>query len=154
LRSDGRIAATVDLDLLYQMRDESYGDQNVWPVARQAAAALADVFFGSDAEVVIVDGGFLNAEERDQLLRHVTTDVMTFFVTVQVSFGVALERVQDDAGRTFTKMPEVLRWLHDQFDLAFPYLSATGHVIDADRLSVDDVAAAIIELLPSPVSQG
>jgi thymidylate kinase len=151
LRSQGVGTASIDLDQIYCMARQRTGfdDEEVWKVARHGAAALSDVFFSTVADVVIVEGGFYNADEISALADHVATNVRLDVFTLRVSFERALERVaaDPDPGRVASRNPEVLKWLHDQFVTALPYLNLHSTVIEADLESIDDVAAQIAELI-------
>ncbi len=69
LRQEGHPAAVVDLDELYLMMSaKPMGDPQTWDRARRAAAALADCFFSSGIQVVVVEGAFWDEPERGPFL--------------------------------------------------------------------------------------
>ena len=80
---------------------------------------------------------------------HVATDVRVDVITLLVSFDRTLERVVADVdpGRVASRNPEILKWLHNQFVAALPYLKANSTVVEADLESIDGVAVQIAELV-------
>jgi shikimate kinase len=151
LRALGLPTANIDLDLVYCMarQRDGFGEEDVWKVARRGAAALADVFFRSDVRAVVVEGGFFTQVERNDLIDALSTDVRVVAVTLQVSFDCALRRVQADSdpGRVASRNPVILRWLHDQYVAAIPYLSQCSTVVDANEVLIQDVVDRITELV-------
>lgn len=71
------------------------------------------------------------------------------FVTLEVSFEETLRRVTVDPSvdRVATRNPEVLRWHHDQFTNALPFLRATSATFDANNVSPDELAMRISRTL-------
>ncbi len=151
LRSHGVGTASIDLDQIYCMarQRDGFSDEEVWNVARRGAAALSDVFFSTVADVVIVEGGFYSADEIGALANYIAADVRLTVFTLRVSFDCALERVaaDPDPARVASRNPEILRWLHDQFVAALPYLNMHSTVVEANLESIDSVAAQIAELI-------
>ena len=149
LRSRGVGAATIDLDQVYCMARQGagFGDEEVWTVARQAAAAMSDVFFSTVAAVVVVEGGFHDAGEIDDVVANLDTDARLEVIALQLSFEQTLGRVMadPDPGRVASRNRQFLRQLHDQFVAALPYLGTRGVVIEAGLGSIDDVAQVIVE---------
>jgi hypothetical protein len=75
-RSSGRSAAVIDLDIVYDMLDHRpKSDAAVWLLARQTAAILADHFFRSGVELVVVEGSFCDIDERAECLARLTTPI-------------------------------------------------------------------------------
>ncbi len=149
LRSHGVGTASIDLDQIYCMarQRDGFSDEEVWNVARRGAAALSDVFFSTVADVVIVEGGFYSADEIGALANYIAADVRLTVFTLRVSFDCALERVaaDPDPARVASRNPEILRWLHDQFVAALPYLNMHSTVVEANLESIDSVAAQIAD---------
>lgn len=157
-RALGLPAATIDLDELYLMarQRDGFDDELVWGVARRGAAALADVFFSTGVSAVVVEGGFFTHDERSGLVDCLATRARLVAVTLQVSFDQALERVQadPDPGRVVSRDPAVLRWLHNQYVEALPYLTATSLMVDAGSVPADEVADRIAESVLADVRAG
>jgi shikimate kinase len=159
LRASGRPSSVIDLDLLYAMAQQDgplYVDLATWKIAYRSAAALADVFFASGLDVVIVGGGFFNQEERRWLCDFLTSDVSVELVAIAVSWEETARRVDADpsADRVATRIPQVLRSHHDLFTRALPFLRDHGVVIDADHRPAYEVASAIHDaIFPSKESR-
>lgn len=149
LRKAQRAAAVIDLDVLYCMARQSdgFGDEVVWETARRGAAALANHFFDSGLDAVIIEGSFHNEGERDDVTNHLRHDAHTILVALKVSLNETVRRVEADPApdRVLSRNPEVLRYLHSEFETALPFLNASGAVIEADSLSPAYLAEAILE---------
>src|SRR5688572_7013385 len=67
-RKDASIAV-IDLDQIYCMarQRDGFDEPRIWIAARRAAATLANSFFDSGMDVVIIDGEFFTDDERRQL---------------------------------------------------------------------------------------
>jgi thymidylate kinase len=149
LRQSGRASAVIDLDLVYCMarQADGFGEANTWQTARRGAAALADAFFAGGLEVVVVEGGFFSEEECKGLRDHLASSVRERVVTLDVSYGEALRRAQGDPDptRVGTRDPQVLQRHHTQFVSALPFLNASSLVVEADRLTPQELARLIAE---------
>lgn len=147
VRRSGHKAAVIDLDLVYCMARQVGGfmELDVWRTARRGGAALADTFINDGIEVVIIEGGFFDSEECDDLRRHLRSQVAERFVTLRVSYDETLRRVQADPAedRVMSRDPRILEFLHAQYRAALPFLEANSLVIDADTLTPDEIAEAI-----------
>src|SRR5439155_20836480 len=103
--------ACVALDRLYIMLDDPapLSDPSHSREARRAAAALTDHFVLDGIELVILEGTVSTMSERGELTAALTTLVQPVFVTLHVSVGEALRRVQDDSGRRASRDPALSR---------------------------------------------
>jgi shikimate kinase len=152
LRANGRKTAVIDLDVLYPMAQQTeprYADIGTWKTVRRAAAALAESFFASGMDVVIVEGGFFDEDECMWLREHLTTEATVTLVTLNVSWEETLRRVEADtsADRVATRNPDVLRWHHDRFVEALPFLRGRGTVLDGEHDTAQGVANSIVAAL-------
>jgi adenylylsulfate kinase-like enzyme len=145
LERRGCSAATIDLDLVYEMleHDARKDDDAKWLAARQAAAALTDSFLAHGTEIVIVDGEFLTSENREAYLRCLRTDVTPCFVTLSVSVDEAVRRAQGDSTRTLSRDRGFLHRHYAAIEAALQATPSTDLVLDTERLSADDLAGAI-----------
>jgi len=149
-RESGQAAAVIDLDLVYCMARGTLragGEENIWAAARRGAAALADVFFDEGIRIVIVEGDFFTQEELDTLYNNIATPVEHKFVTLVVSYEVALRRVSGDSNRGMSRDPQFLKLLHSQFIKALPFLRASSSLIDADQQTPREIAELIRDTL-------
>lgn len=158
LRQSGRAAAVIDLDLVYCMarQVDGFGEADTWQTARRGAAALADAFFASGLEVVVIEGGFFSEEECEELRDHLVSSVHERLVTLDVSYGEALRRAQGDPDptRVVSRDPQVLQRLHTQFVSALPFLKASSFVVEADRLTPQELARSIAETMLADAGAG
>ena len=131
------------------MQDETFARDDAWRTARHGAAALTDLFFSSGCDVVVVEGGFYTAGERDDVARALASNPRVIAVTLMVSYEDALRRAQSDPSpdRVASKNPATLRWLHAQFTDALPFLEANTRVLDAGDASIDELATQIVTLI-------
>src|SRR5438552_11675898 len=109
----GLAAAVIDVDLVYEMVGQPglrKDNPSTWARVRRVSAALADAFAGEGLDVVIVDGDFLTPEKRaDFLDARGDGSPGPLFVTLRVSLEHALERVNEDPTRTFSRDRPFLR---------------------------------------------
>src|SRR5690348_451067 len=109
VRASGSTAAVVELDRMYMMLDEGpiMGDLQISRRARRAAAALVDHYVLDTIELIIAEGDFWIASQRDEFTSRLSSGVAPIFVTLRVSVDEALRRVQLDTSRRFAGIPEV-----------------------------------------------
>ena len=145
LRQNGHPTAVVDLDDLYLMMSaKPMGDPQVWRRARRAAAALADCFFSSGIQVVVVEGAFWDESERAPFLNALTWSGSPLFVTLLVSYDVAYRRVQGDSGRSLSRSPDLLRRNNEEFAAGLDPLRATDLVLDSDVQTPQQMVTTIL----------
>jgi hypothetical protein len=73
----------------------------------------------------------------------VEANVVRCFFTLKLSYERALQRVQGDRSRGASKDPAFLKWLHENFAQALPFLEAESVVVDTDELTQDHVVARL-----------
>jgi len=156
LRSLGRTVAVVDLDEVYCMvrQHDDWDEPSWWAVARRAAAALADSFFASGLDAVVIEGEFFTPDECRQLLDSLVSKVDQGYFTLMVSYEEALRRVQGDSSRGASRDPKFLKWLHDNFAKALPYLESASVVLRADDRTPEELAALMVDTLPAGAREG
>jgi chloramphenicol 3-O-phosphotransferase len=114
-----------------------------WTRARRTAAALADAFTAEGIGVVIVEGDFLLPSERAEFLDALQSPTEVVFVTLHVSFEVALERVAGDATRGLSRDPVFLRRHYDETAEAVRNCPATDLTLDTGLVGVEEAARSI-----------
>jgi hypothetical protein len=155
LREHGRGAAVVDLDLLFDMLDHGpKSDEAVWRRARLAAAVLADHFWSSGVEVVVVEGHFWTDTERAALVDHLATPVRPRVVTLRVSFREALRRARSGPTRGLSRDPAFLAANHAGFEALLGPLHGTDLVVDAESATPAQIAATLAALLAEDAGPG
>lgn len=147
LRAAGRVPAVIDLDLLYCMARQSdgFGDEDVWRTARRGAAALAHLFLDSGLDTVIVEGGFHNQSECDDVTASLRSGAEVTLVALRVSHAEAARRIEADPAtdRVLSRDPQVLQYLYSQFERALPFLQASGVVVEADALGPTELGKVL-----------
>jgi adenylylsulfate kinase-like enzyme len=117
----GSTAAAVDLDVVYDMLEPSGApkDQALkWSAARRVAAGLADALLAERIAVVIVEGDFLTPSDRAEFVDALRSRAKVAFVTLHVSFDLALQRVESDPTRGISRDPAFLRRHYGETDEA------------------------------------
>jgi shikimate kinase len=144
LRRPDFAVAVIDLDQMYGFvrQQEGYDDPAAWARARHGAAALANCLFTTGMSAVIVEGEFFTAQELG-MVAAVEAKVTRCFFTLKLSYEPALKRVQGDPSRGASKDPAFLKWLHESFAQALPFLEAESVVVDTDELTQDQVVARL-----------
>ena len=146
LERQGLGAATIDLDLVYEMLQtdgSAKSSRATWCRARRAAAGLTDVLLREGVDVVIAEGDFLTSEERADYVDALASDDQPRFVTMRVLVDIALDCVQGDASRSLSRDPDFLRRHYEQVDGAMRTRPETDLVIDASSVGIQDAASAI-----------
>jgi predicted kinase len=151
LRSGGRSAAVIDLDVVYQMLgDDPKADAAIWSAARDLAGAIAAAAFVQGVAWVIVEGEFWSAQDRADLVARVPGDARVTWVTLDVSYPEALRRAQGDPTRGLSKDPGILRAHLEEFRAALRSMPGSDLVIDTESSSVEEIAARLAREAFSP----
>jgi len=110
-RAASSTAAVVELDRMYMMLDDSplMSDPRISRRARRAAAALVDHYVLDGLDLIIAEGDFWTADQRQEFTYWLSSGIAPGFVTLHVSVEEALRRVESDANRRLSRIPEVLR---------------------------------------------
>jgi len=144
----GATAAAIDLDVVYDMLEHNNArkdDASKWFRTRHAAAALATGLMMEGIDVVIVEGDFLAPTDRADFLQSLQARVEPRFVTLRVSFEDALQRVDNDTTRTFSRDRPFL-WRHYQAaEAALRDLPPTDLLLDTGSVAADETARMIAE---------
>ena len=144
----GLTAAAVDLDVVYDMLEPNGApkDQALkWFRARRVAAALADALLAEGIAVVIVEGDFLAPSERAEFVDALRSHAVVSFVTLRVSFDLALERVRRDPTRGISRDPAFLRRHYEATDEAVRNRPPTDLTLDTGLISIEEAARSIAE---------
>jgi predicted kinase len=140
-------AAAVDLDLVYEMLDPSGGQKNdrqKWAQTRRVSARLAGALLAEDF-YVIVEGDFLWASERAELVGALASGIEPLFVTLRVSFEEALVRVRLDPTRGMTRDPTFLRQHYERTAAAVRGTPRTDLVLDTGAVGIMDAARTVAD---------
>lgn len=150
LRAEGRSAAVIDLDLVYEMlADDPKSDDAAWAAARRLAGGVAAELFRQGIAVVVVEGEFWTSAHRTDLTARIPAGTTTTWASLNVSFREALRRAQGDSSRGISKDPAFLRVHLEQYQAALPELRSTGRVIETDGVPPETVVEELLEGLLS-----
>jgi shikimate kinase len=150
LRRRGQTTAVVDLDDMYLMGKQKNDDRwwtesETWSAARRACGALAESFFASCYDVVVVEGGDFETSEQWKELRtciQPNVDIESF--TLVVSWEETFRRAKGDPNR-HPATSAVYKKMHDNFISKLPFLRDVSECIDADNLKPEQIATHIAE---------
>jgi predicted kinase len=145
LEAAGVRTAVIDLDLVYEMLDPGRAakdDQAKWSHARRLAARLTDALLAEDTAVV-VEGDFLTTTERLEFVAALTSPVHPRFVTLRVSFDIALQRARADPTRGLSQDPTFLREHYETTATAIRQAPSTDLTLDTGMTGISEAAAAV-----------
>jgi predicted kinase len=107
----GLTAATIDLDLVYEMLDHERApktDPTRWNRARRLAGAATNAFLRAGLDAVVAEGDLLDEAAREQFVSGLDGGVRVRFVTLTVALTTALVRVEQDQTRGLSRDPVFL----------------------------------------------
>jgi chloramphenicol 3-O-phosphotransferase len=148
LERRGLAAATIDLDLVYEMLDRAPGLKSkpaVWSRARRIAGALAAAFFADGLDVVIAEGDFLDEGERGEFTSALDAGVSVRFVTLTVSLPTALRRVEQDSTRGISRDPGFLARHYEELSELLRSRPEHDLCLDTGDMTVEEAAESIAE---------
>jgi chloramphenicol 3-O-phosphotransferase len=143
----GRKAAAVDLDLIYEMLDPARApktDMARWAQARRISGRLATALLAEDVAVV-VEGELLTPAHRTDFIDALPPGVEARFVTLSISFEVALERATNDETRGLSGDPAFLRDHYAATAQALRDVAPGDLVIDTGATAIGEAACAVAD---------
>ena len=143
----GAKAAAVDLDLVYEMLDPAHGpkaDAATWRQARRIAARLAAAFLAEGVGVV-VEGEFLTPAQRSDFNDALPDGVEPRFVTLSVSYDLALQRVANDPTRGVSRDPAFLCDHYEAAAQAVREVPRTDLALDTGAIGVAEAARIVAD---------
>jgi len=143
----GQKAAAVDLDLIYEMLDPGRApktDVARWAQARRISARLATALL-AEGVAVVVEGGFLTPAERTDFTDALPPGVEARFVTLSISFEVALERATNDETRGLSRDPAFLRDHYAATAQALHDVPPVDLVVDTGATAIGEAACAVAD---------
>jgi shikimate kinase len=149
LASRGVPTAVIDLDVVHDrlIAAGSVPHATAWNRARAIAATEANGLRRRDIAVVIAEGSFNTATDRDAFERHLRPAAAPVYVMLRVSYEEALRRARTDPTRGVSRDPGFL----EPYFLAHVAALATAPpadlVIDTERASVAEAVTAVTRLV-------
>jgi adenylylsulfate kinase-like enzyme len=139
----------IDLDLVHDrlIADGATLGESTWTQARRETANIATAFLAAGVTVVIADGSFNLPSDREAFTRHLRPKSGVLYVTLRVSFGVALRRAQGDPTRGRSRAPEFLGVHFAERREGLASAPATDLVIDTERTTATAAAQTIARLV-------
>ena len=151
LERTGLRVAVIDLDLVHDMLTSGgrSSGETTWALARRAAASLATTFTEAGIAVVVAEGSFNAPGDRAAFVDHLDATTSPTFVSLRVSYEEALRRAQEDPARGRSRDPDFLGPYFAAVERVLAMAPATDLVIDTERMTAKDAAAAIVSLVRS-----
>jgi hypothetical protein len=144
----GRRAATIDLDLMYEMlaREHVRKDDVVsWGRARRAAGALAQAFLDDGTDVVVAEGNFLEEEGRAEFVSLLRADTTVRFVTLTAPLAAALVRVERDPTRGLSRDRAFLARHYDEVAELLRRRPDGDLCLDTGELTLEQATRAVVD---------
>jgi adenylylsulfate kinase-like enzyme len=141
-------AATIDLDLIYEMLQHTGApktDAGIWSRARRMAGALTDAFLDDGINAVIAEGDYLDESARAEFASMLRTDVPCRFVTLTVELGTALARVAQDPTRRISRDRSFLTRHYVELAEVLRRRPADDLCLDTGDLTVEQAAEMVVE---------
>ena len=150
LTERGFVAATIDLDLVYEMLDHTGApkhDAATWSRARRIAAAFTDGLLDDGARVVVAEGDFVEEGARAEFLTSLRPGLPVRFVTLTVPLATALVRVEKDKTRGLSRDPVFLSRHYEEIAESLTERAATQTdlILDTSSVTVSEAARAIMD---------
>jgi len=142
LRARGTKAAAVELDLIYEMLDHARApktDVATWAQARRMAARLTTALL-AEGVAVVVEGEFLTAAERAEFTDALTPEVEPRFITLSLSYELAMQRASSDPTRGLSRDPVFLRRHYEETAQTVREAPPTDLALDTGAMGVADSA--------------
>jgi hypothetical protein len=143
----GLRAATIDLDLVYEMLDHERGikdDAVLWSSARRAAGALTQALLADGIDVVIAEGDLLHENARAEFVSMLRDDVTSRFVTLTVSLETAFVRVEQDPTRGISRDRSFLARHYDELAQVLRRRPVGDLCLDTGELTLDQATQAVV----------
>jgi predicted kinase len=148
LEQDGLTAATIDLDLVYEMLEHTGAlakdDPGTWSRARRVAAGLAEALLEDGVDVVVAEGDLLEARERAEFTGALRASAAIRYVTLSVPLEAALIRVQQDPTRGLSRDPVFLTRHYEELAGKVRARPEGDLCLDTGALTVEEAAAAVV----------
>jgi RecA/RadA recombinase len=148
--SRGLAAATIDLDLVYEMLEHARAPKNdavLWTRARRTAGALTKALLADGVDIVIAEGDFLDDPSRQELVSGLAEDVRVRFVTLRVDLPTALSRVDQDPTRGTSRDRGFLTRHYEEVAETLRVRPAQDLCLDTGTLTVTQATDAVVALL-------
>ena len=144
----GLRAATIDLDLLYEMLEHTRSLKShplVWSSARRMAGALTAALVDEGINIVIAEGDFLDERGRGELVSMLPTGVRARFVTLTVPLEIALVRVEQDPTRGISRDRSFLARHYDELADALQRRPEGDLCLDTSEVTLQQAAQSVVE---------
>jgi adenylylsulfate kinase-like enzyme len=146
--AQGLVAATIDLDLVYEMLEHTRArksDEAIWSGARRIAGDLAAAFLEDGINVVIAEGDFLEDSARQEFVSMLHGDAAIRFVTLSVDLATALLRVEQDPTRGLSRDAGFLTCHYEELAETLRARPEHDLCLDTAALTVEQAAEAVAE---------
>jgi chloramphenicol 3-O-phosphotransferase len=148
LEQQGLRAATIDLDLMYEMLERARALKNdsvIWSSARRAAGALTKALLDDGTNVVIAEGDFLDDRARAEFVSMLPDGVAPEFITLTVPLETALVRVDQDPARGISRDRGFLARHYDERADLMRRRPDSDLCLDTSKLTLDEATQSVVQ---------
>jgi predicted kinase len=144
----GLEAATIDLDLIYEMLENARAlksDPAIWSRARRMAGALTSALLDDGINVVIAEGDFLGEQARGEFVTMLPDGVPARFVTLTVSLATAFVRVEQDPTRGISRDRSFLTRHYDELAETLRRRPDGDLCLDTGDMTLEQAAQSVVQ---------
>jgi predicted kinase len=148
LEQQGLRAATIDLDLMYEMLEHTRALKNdsvIWSRARRAAGALTKALLDAGTNIVIAEGDFLDDRARAEFVSMLPADIAAQFITLRVPLETAFVRVDQDPARGISRDHSFLARHYDELAELLPRRPESDLCLDTDKLTLEQATQSVVQ---------
>ena len=148
-------AATIDLDVIYEMLSDPHAaktDGTVWTQARKTAGALTKALLQDGVHIVIAEGDFLDEPARCEFLSTLPNNVSIRFVTLSVPLATALLRVGQDPTRGISRDRAFLTQHYATLSEAMRHRPVADLCLDTSAVTLEEATQSVVEWALTPAS--
>jgi adenylylsulfate kinase-like enzyme len=155
VEQQGLEAATIDLDLIYEMLEHTRAhksDPSIWTRARRIAGALTSGFLDDGINIVVAEGDFLDEPARDEFVSMLPVGIPIRFVTLTVQLATAFLRVERDPTRGISRDRGFLARHYDELAEAVRARSDDDLCLDTDELTLERATQSVVKWVSGSIT--
>ena len=148
LEERGLRAATIDLDLMYEVLEHTRtlkNDSVIWSRARRAAGALTKALLDDGSNIVIAEGDFLDERARTEFVSMLPDGIAPQFITLTVPLETAFVRVDQDPARGISRDRSFLARHYDDLTELLRRRPAGDLCLDTGKLTLEQATQSVVQ---------